>query len=73
MMRTSAPPVKTSSISISSSGTYLNLLERLFLDWKATAAPELAADDPADPGLKPAGAQGWMVAGVWAELKICGC
>ena len=72
-MRTSAPPAKTSSISISSSGTYLNLFERLFLDWKATAAPDDGPDEPADPGLKPAGAQGWMVAGVWAELKICEC
>lgn len=72
-MRTSAPPVKTSSISISSSGTYLNLFERLFLDWKATAGPDDGADELADPGLKPAGAQGWMVAGVWTELKLCKC
>lgn len=73
-MKTSAPPVKTSSISISSIGVYLNLFERLFLDWNAAAAaafPEPAADpapDETDPGLRPPGAHGWMPGAVWTVM-----
>jgi hypothetical protein len=36
-MKISAPPVKTSSISTSSIGVYLNLFDKLFLDWKDVA------------------------------------
>mgnify|MGYP001602266683 CR=1 FL=1 len=64
-MKTSAPPVKTSLISTSLSGVYLNLLERLFLDWKEAAWPEVGADTIA-LGFKPAGAHGWKDTGVWA-------
>lgn len=72
-MKTSAPPVKTSSISISSIGVYLNLFERLFLDWNAAACPELAADpapDGMDPGLRPPGAHGWIPGVVWTVMII---
>ena len=55
-----APPSSTSSISISSIGLYLNLLDKLFLDWKATleAAEALATGEAFALGLIPFGAHG---------------
>ena len=61
LIKTSAPPVKISSISISSNFGYLNLLDRLFLDWKADACPELAAATFPVLGLRPDGAHGGTV------------
>lgn len=57
LIKKSAPPVKTSSISRSSIALYLNLLDKLFLDWKVAAWPETGANEAA-LGLKPFGAHG---------------
>lgn len=71
MIKTSAPPEETSSISISSIWGYLNLFDKLFLDWKGIALPDDAADD-VEPivGLKPFGAQAWAVTGVCTIIKF---
>lgn len=48
---------------------YLNLLDKLFLDWKVAACPEIGAAAFGAEGIIPAGAHGWAVTLWWTEIS----